>query len=142
MFDKENIIKVLHIRQVNGVEFAIVAVEQGHIVTGRIAGLKSERTGTTYRIDGRPLYLGDLEMMYNPIYSDILCDYYRSHKDYATSESMQKICETKHGFTYGPVLFADIKLVPCSGLLSKWEYNDHPEKFDVEVGDTLIAIDF
>lgn len=142
MGDCETKLKVIHIRQGANNKLVIVAIEQGHIVTGRLSAFRSERTGTKYRIDNLPLYLGDMQMLYNPIYSDIVCNYYRSREDFATNETMQNICKTKRGFDCAPVLCAEFVIFPCDGLLSEWTYDDKPEKFDLEVGDILTSSDF
>lgn len=45
------------------------------------------------------------------------------------------------GFTYGPIHFAKICIVPISEYTDMWNYVDAPEKMDVKVGDTLTRIE-
>lgn len=145
MGENKTKLKVLHLEQFQNENYAVVAIEQGKIESFTL--LKSDRTGTEYRITDRPLFLSDLEMLIYPQYPDILCNYYRSHKDFATNELMQKICKTKKGFDYAPILFAKITIVPFNdrysdqNYLLKWHYIDAPEKFDAEIGDTFTSFE-
>ncbi len=138
MFSGEIRLKVIdHKVGMSGAKNAIVIIEKGHPAT--YVALKSARTGTQYRLTGNPCLIGDAEVVGGLVDVDFLCNYYRAHEDFATNEKMQKICETKHGFTYGPIRFAIIKAVPFRGELIGRNYVDEPEKYDIEVGDTLIG---
>lgn len=122
-----------------GGKISTVIIEEGCAKTYYV--YQSTRTGTQYRIESTPIYIGDAEVIGGIMDADFLCEYYRAHKDFATNEQMQKICETKRGFTYGPIHFANIKLVPFRGKLAGRNYVDEPEKYDIEVGDTLVGVE-
>lgn len=145
MSDGETKIKILKLEKLKDENLAVIAIEQGKIQSWTL--LRSDRTSTTYHITERPLFLTDLEMLIYPSYPELLCDYYRSHKDFATNKQMQEICETKRGFSTAPILFAKITIAPFSerfvnpNLHFGWEYIDTPENFDVEVGDTFTSFE-
>lgn len=144
MSDKETKIKVLHIQQWKDEHISVVAIEQGKLNDWTL--LTSDRTGTKYHLTGTPVFLSDLGMMIDPLYPNLVCDYYRAHKDFATNEQMQKICETKRGFSSGPILCAKATLIPFTDRFAEpghhtWSYTDVPEKYDVEVGDTLTSFE-
>ncbi len=144
MRDAVTKIKVLHLKKFQGENIAVVAIEQGVLSDWNL--FKSDRTGTQYRLTDYPVFLTDMQMLVNPQYPEILCDYYRSREDFATNEAMQQICKTKRGFNTAPILFAKIVIIPFTDRSNiaghrTWQYDDAPEKFDVEVGDTFTRFD-
>lgn len=140
MSNSETRLKVIqHKTGYMGGKIATVVIEQGRIAP--LTVFQSARTGTQYRLTSTPVYIGDAEVIGGLMDAEFLCNYYRAHKDFATNEEMQKICETKRGFTYGPIHFANIKPIPFRGELVGRNYVDEPEKYDLEVNDVLVSID-
>lgn len=139
MSSNEGKLKILHLFSSGKDKIAFVAIEQGKIGADKV--FQSARTGTKYHITSGPVYIGNVEVLIDPLYPKLICDYLRAHKDYATNKQMQQICETKRGFSYSPILFAKIGIVPFDGVIDAWNYIDAPERFDAEVGDILEGID-
>ena len=137
MYSGEVILQVIdHKAGCSGTNIAVVIIEKGNI--GPLAVFKSLRTGTEYRLTSTPTYFGDAEVIGGLADVELLCRHYRAHPEFASNEKMQKICETKRGFTYGPIRFASIKPMPFCGELIGRNYVDEPEKYDVRIGDTLV----
>lgn len=138
MSDSKNKLEIIYVRWTGKNACAVVVAEQA-IQQWQV--FRSSRTGTEYRITNRAIYLGDMELLLNPDYPKLLCDYYKSHKDFATNVKMQEICKNMRGFGHGPIRFAQIGISPVSEYTDMWNYVDAPEKMDIEVGDNLICID-
>lgn len=137
MYSSETILKVIdHKAGAFGTKMAVVIIEKGNI--GPLSVFKCLRTGTEYHLTSTPIYYTDVEVIGGIADVELLCKCYREHPDFATNEKMQKICETKRGFTYGPIHFASIKPMPFRGELIGGNYVNEPERYDIEIGDTLV----